>query len=280
MKKSKVHPLFIAYMLLLIFMGQIASVFIYFICVIVHELAHSFVAKKLGYQLEKLSLMPYGVCLNYNTNCFFNNDEIYIAIAGPIANACLAILTTALWWLFPELYAITYQFCFANLVMLVFNVLPCYPLDGGRVLVSFLSQKLTRQKSIKIALLFNIAISFVFVFTFIIGVFYGKYNFNLIIIALFLIGGIIDPKNMSKYDFLKYKKGSQTLINKALGVKSICINSKMPVYKILPKLSKNKYNIIYVIMQNKTIKIINENTIELILQKCKPTSTFQQVFGA
>ena len=104
MKKTQIHPLFIAYILLLVFMGQTASVVIYFVCVVMHEFAHSFVARKLGYSLQKLSIMPYGVCLNYKTNCFYNNDEIYIAIAGPIVNLCLAIFTTAVWWVFPSSY--------------------------------------------------------------------------------------------------------------------------------------------------------------------------------
>lgn len=279
MKKTKIHPLFIAYIILLIIMGQASSVFVYFLCVVPHEIAHAFVAKRLGYTLQRFSLMPYGVCLNYNTNCFYNNDEILIAIAGPIANISLAILTTALWWIFPTTYALTHQFCFANLVIFMFNILPCYPLDGGRILVGFLSQKISREKSIKIALLFNIAISLLFVFAFVFGVFCGRFNFNLIIIALFLFAGIIDPQKMSKYEHIKYKKSPQTLENKALKVKSICISAKMPIYKILPKLSKNKYNIVYVLMPNRSVKIINENTIEHILQKHLPTSTFEQVFN-
>ena len=279
MKKTKIHPLFIAYIILLVIMGQASSVLVYFLCVAPHEIAHAYVAKRLGYKLQKFSLMPYGVCLNYNTNCFYNNDEILIAIAGPIANISLAILTTALWWIFPTTYALTHQFCFANLVIFMFNILPCYPLDGGRVLVGFLNQKMSRKKSIKIALLFNIATSLLFVFAFILGIFYGKLNFNLIIIALFLFAGIIDPQNMSKYEYIKYKKNPQSLKNKALKVKSICISAKMPIYKLLPKLSKNKYNVVYVLMKNTSVKIINENTIEQILQKHLPTSTFEQIFA-
>ena len=121
-KKTKIHPLFIAYIILLVIMGQTSSVLVYFLCVAPHEIAHAYVAKRLGYKLQKFSLMPYGVCLNYNTNCFYNNDEILIAIAGPIANISLAILTTALWWIFPTTYALTHQFCFANLVIFMFNI--------------------------------------------------------------------------------------------------------------------------------------------------------------
>ena len=84
---------------------------------------------------------------------------------------------------------------------------------------------------------------------------------------------------MSNYDYIKYKKTPQLFKNKALKVKSICISSNLPIYKILPKLSKNKYNVVYVLMQNTTTKIINENTIEQILQKHLPTSTFEQVFA-
>ena len=72
MKKTKIHPLFIIYIFILAIMGQVSSIFVYFLCIAPHEIAHAIVAKRLGYKLQKLKIMPYGVCLNYNTNCFYN----------------------------------------------------------------------------------------------------------------------------------------------------------------------------------------------------------------
>lgn len=277
--KNKIHPLFWAYIILLIIMGQKTSVLVYFFCVVFHEFGHAFVAKKLGYKLNQTKLMPYGVCLNYDTVCFFGLDEIYIALAGPITNLFLAIFIIALWWLFPELYPLTQQFCYCNIVMVVFNMLPCYPLDGGRVIAGILSQKIERKKAVKICVVFNIIISCIFVIIFIFGLFINVKNFNLIIISIFLLGGILDAKNNSKYDYLKIKKTAQSLINKGIGVKHICVNSIIPIYKIVPKLSKNKFNIIYIILKNNIVKKIDENTFFSVAEKFPPNVCFEQIFA-
>ena len=278
MKKYRIHPLFIAYVFLLVLIGQSLSVLWFFLAVILHELGHSFVAKKLGYKLDKLTIMPYGVCLNYNTKCFYGNDEIYIALAGPLVNLFLIILTVAFWWIFPITYNYTYLFCYANIMLFSFNFLPCYPLDGGRILVGLVSKKLQRKYAIKISIIFNIIISIIFVLIFIFGLFIGIKNFNLIIISLFLLGGILDPNNYSKYNLLEIKKKPVSLSNKAIAVKFICVNSQMPIYKILPKMSRNKFNVIYIIMKNKTVKIINENSLEIIIQKYSSLCRFEDVF--
>ena len=101
MKKFKIHPLFILYILFLLLIKQFESLFVYMLVVLIHELSHSIVAKRLGYKLDKFLVMPYGVCLNYKTNLFMPSDEILIALSGPLVNLLLSIICFALWWLFP-----------------------------------------------------------------------------------------------------------------------------------------------------------------------------------
>ena len=126
MKKFKLHPLFVLYLIFLLVLGNYESLFVYMLVVTLHELAHSFVAQKLGYKLDKMVLMPYGVCLNYKVNNFCDNDEILIAIAGPLSNTVLAICTIASWWLFPSIMPATYLFCLSNVVMFLYNLLRYY----------------------------------------------------------------------------------------------------------------------------------------------------------
>ena len=118
-----------------------------------HELAHFFIAKKLGYKLNKLYVMPYGICLNYKENIISNNDEIIIALAGPIINLIFCCVCVALWWLFPETYYYLDYFCFCNLVLAVFNLMPCFPLDGGRVFVAIISKYYDREKVYNISII-------------------------------------------------------------------------------------------------------------------------------
>ena len=277
MKKIKLHPLFLIYVIFLLLFGQFESVFTYFIVVLLHEFSHSITAKKLGYKLDKTILMPYGVCLNYKTNNFFDDDEIKIEISGPLVNFLLSIICLALWWLFPALVSFMQVFFLCNVVMFSFNLLPCYPLDGGRILCAILSKKYDRKWATKLCLFFNIVISFIFILAFFIGLFFGVFNINLIIISIFLICGIIEPKNYCSYNYLSCKIIDKTPINKEKQIKFTLISCNMKIYKILAKLNKNKFNVFYVILPNGQIKIISEIMIKKLALKYNSTISLSEI---
>ncbi len=277
MKKYKLHPLFFLYAFLLVIFGQIEGVLVYIIVVLIHELAHSITAKKLGYKLDKMILMPYGVCLNYKTSYFCDNDEIYIALSGPFVNFFMAILCLSLWWLFPTLVYPLYSFFLCNVVIFSFNLLPCYPLDGGRILCAILSKKYDRKWAIKLCLFFNICFSFIFILAFFIGIFFNVINFNLIIISIFLLCGIFEPNKYCSYNYLSYKIIDESLINKEKQVKFTLISSNIKIYKLIAKINKNKFNIFYVIMPNGNIKTVSEIMIKKLAMKYKSTTTLSEI---
>ena len=69
--------------------------FIFLVCTIsavLHELGHAFISKKLGYKISQIKLMPYGAELNGEFDEFVDNDEIKIAIAGPMTNFIICII--------------------------------------------------------------------------------------------------------------------------------------------------------------------------------------------
>lgn len=275
--KFIIHPLFVLYMVFLAIFGQFESLIVYMFVVIIHELAHSFVAKKLGYKLDKLILMPYGVCLNYQTKKFFPKDEFFIALAGPLINLLLCILCLALWWIFPIVMPATNIFFVCNLVLFAFNLLPCYPLDGGRILCSILTQKYDRKFAIKITVLFNILLSIILILTFFIGLFFGVINMNLLIISMFLIVSIIEPKNKSSYNYLLLNNFDNSLCVKGNQIKFILINSDEKIYKIIAKMSKNKFNIFYIIYPNKKIKMLTQFSILNFVNKYDLTTEIGEI---
>ena len=168
-KKIKLilSPLLIILAILIIYYGNIVQFLTYAFVVLLHELAHFFMSKKLGYKLNNLYIMPYGICLNYKDNVIEGSDEILIAIAGPFINILLCFISVALWWLFPETYYYLDYFCFCNLVLGVFNLVPCFPLDGGRVFVSLLSKKIDRETAYNISIILNYVISGILVVLFV-----------------------------------------------------------------------------------------------------------------
>lgn len=274
--KFRFNWLFIVLALSLLFFDSFKNFAIYFIVVAIHEFAHYFVAKKLGYKLGKFYIMPYGVCLNYSNNVFSGNDEFFISIAGPVINYLFCIVCVAIWWMFPETYYYLDYFCFCNLILATFNILPCFPLDGGRVLVCFLSKFIDRNKAIIITLALNYVFSFFLVVLFIVSLF-SNINYSYIFIAIFLFSGCINPKKYSEYEYLTLGVNKRKLYKKGCPVKILAISSSVSLYKIMAKFSHHKYNIVYVILSNGMVKVLSENNINNLALKYSPMLSIDDI---
>ncbi len=130
--KFSVHPLFVAAGVLSALFGGLPVFVIYTLTALLHECGHVFCAAGMGFYCSKVTLMPYGAAAVCDMDGISVRDEFRLALAGPAVNAALCVALAGLWWFFPAAYAWTDVLMQANLVMLAINVLPAYPLDGGR----------------------------------------------------------------------------------------------------------------------------------------------------
>lgn len=274
--KFKFSYLFMILAIAILLFDSIKNFVIYFIVVALHELAHAFIARKLGYKLKKFYIMPYGACLNYNNSVFMGNDEFYISIAGPVINIIMCVLCVALWWLFPFTYYYLDYFCFCNLMLASYNLLPCFPLDGGRIFVSLLSKKIDREKAYKMSLSFNYILSITLVIFFIISCF-NQINFSYIFIAIFLFAGTISENKYTNYEYLSLNTTRKNLYKKGCNVKILAVDSSVSLYKILAKFSKYKFNIVYIIFINGSVKVFSEININNLALKYSPTISFDEI---
>lgn len=219
--------------------------------------------------------MPYGAGLNLKDQIYSEIDEIKIALAGPICNLVLFVLTLAIWWIFPESYSYLFTFANANLVLFLFNLLPAYPLDGGRVLCGIISSKYKRKIAIKIVSIFNIILSIIMFVLFIVSIFY-EVNFTLLFAAIFLILGINEKGQSGKYQkidvlsvFSKQKK--------VVAVCSIAVTLDTKLIDIVRRLKNNKYNLVYVILPNGKIKTLSQNQLAKIFMNSSLNQTLGEI---
>src|SRR5690554_6293417 len=134
MIKLKIHPLFYFLMFLAGFTGNVRSLTLAFISVLIHEAAHMLTAFGFGYRSAVIELFPFGEMAKLDYALY--NDPIaegITALAGPVQSLILALLSVCFdrfmggdSWA-REMYKI-------NLGLAFFNLLPLFPLDGGRVL--------------------------------------------------------------------------------------------------------------------------------------------------
>lgn len=153
--------------------------------VILHEFGHSLMAKKFGIRVEDIVIFPVGGMARMESVGRTPVEEFYITLAGPLVNVCFSTLALLLMFLnlLPYLSSVL-SWCFwINFILVVFNMLPCFPMDGGRILRSLLSVIMQNQlKATRITINVARVVAVLFV-----GL--GLYTFNLmlIVIAAFMV---------------------------------------------------------------------------------------------
>jgi Zn-dependent protease len=127
-----------------------------FVCVVLHEYGHSLVAQRLGIEIQDITVLPIGGVARLKSLPERPWDEVKIAIAGPLVNVVLAPIFFAIALLLGatpldvanivqggnSLGQIFAYLGFINVALVVFNLIPAFPLDGGRVLRGLLATRL------------------------------------------------------------------------------------------------------------------------------------------
>lgn len=122
-----------------VFIGIISAILL-FACVLIHELSHSYTSNRLGLDIKEIKLFIFGGVAQLTKEPEDPATELKIAVAGPAASIALAgifwILTQLVktFHLYPIVAAIFEYLTTINIVLVVFNMIPGFPLDGGRVL--------------------------------------------------------------------------------------------------------------------------------------------------
>ncbi len=132
--KLRMHPLFLFVGVLSAFTGQLFLFLGGCLAALQHECAHAFAARRYGFTLDKIVLMPYGAVISGDISGLTRRQEFWVCLAGPLANGATAVFFVALWWLYPETYPFTDAAMYVSLSLFLVNLLPAYPLDGGRML--------------------------------------------------------------------------------------------------------------------------------------------------
>jgi len=117
------------------FIGSSTSL-LFFVSVLLHEAGHSYVAQKFKYNVKQIKLFVFGGISEITQEPTKASDEFWIAAAGPIVTLILAGIFYALAYftqLNPYFHALFQYLGFINLILALFNLIPGFPLDGGRI---------------------------------------------------------------------------------------------------------------------------------------------------
>ncbi|HEY9167644.1 MAG TPA: site-2 protease family protein [Candidatus Kryptonia bacterium] len=166
-----------------------------FICVLFHELGHSFIAKKYNLTVTSIILLPIGGVSQISDIPRDPAKEIGITAAGPIVNFLIAGILL----LFGELLDPSIRFSesslqsgniivdlfWANIMLGLFNIIPAYPMDGGRILRGIVAIKKDYLEATRLAA----EVGKLFAIGFIVAGFLLHFNLWLILIGIFIFSG-------------------------------------------------------------------------------------------
>lgn len=121
-----------------------------FSCVVLHELGHSLAARFYGIATDDITLYPIGGVARLQRMPHTPTHEMVIAIAGPLVNVAIALILGGL-ILVGLGDRLIQNLLYVNLMLVFFNLIPAFPMDGGRIFRAFLSLFVTRQRATNIA---------------------------------------------------------------------------------------------------------------------------------
>lgn len=186
------------FLALFYFTNQIRLYLIIMFFCFVHEIGHIIAGLILKQKPEKIEIMPFGFSVSF---CFDNKiKEIFVTLAGPITSFALAALGNNI----DLIYISTQEAVYSNILIFLFNMLPIYPLDGGRIIKGILHIILGEIKSeILINKISKITIIILTIISSI-AIYYYK-NIAIFLVCIFLWWLALKEKNDKTLDILQGK---------------------------------------------------------------------------
>jgi Zn-dependent protease/CBS domain-containing protein len=168
-------------------LGGVLFILILFACVVLHEFGHALAGKAFGINTPDITLLPIGGVARLQRIPEEPMQELIIAAAGPVVTAIIALgalIGGGSWAYPPTMTTSVPDVLFTmNVVLLLFNLLPAFPMDGGRVLRALLATRMSYARATQVAA--TVGQGFAFVFGFV-GLLFNPF---LIFIALFVYIG-------------------------------------------------------------------------------------------
>jgi Zn-dependent protease/CBS domain-containing protein len=171
-----------------LFWGTVLAIAL-FLSVLVHELAHALYAKRTGTRVRDITLLMIGGVSNLEEAPREPRNEALMALVGPVASVALAGVLYLLYLALAPTTAHSLRFAifylsWLNLVLGIFNLLPAFPMDGGRVLRGALATRMGLIRATQVAATLGKVFAVLFV---LVGFLTG--NYFLVLIALFVFMG-------------------------------------------------------------------------------------------
>ena len=253
LKFIKIDFSFILIFIISFYLEEIQLYFLFVLFMLLHEFTHLIVANKLGYLAKNIRLSFFGASLE-GLDDFTISDEIKIVLAGPIFNFLICILCYLSFWFYPESYNYLYDILVVNTSMFMFNFLPIYPLDFGRIILVLFSKKNMRSQALKKTKIISLIFIFIVFAIFLVSIFF-EYNFTLGFVCVNLMNLLLKSSKGTSFKRELFIFHKVKLLNKGLIERNIYLKKDVPLYSLFKFI--DDYHFINFIFFNENFEIIN-----------------------
>lgn len=244
-----------------------------FAVIVVHELGHALVARRYGIRTRDIMLLPVGGIASLERTPDKPSQELAVALVGPAINLAIA----AVFWIGIEIFggttrlsevtsisgAIATQLMWINVGLAVFNLLPAFPMDGGRALRALLAMRLGHERAT------NIAAALGKILAVALGIFGLFYNPLLVIIALVVWMGATQERAL-----VQLKSAITGVPVSAAMLRRVeAVSSDQPLEDAAALLLRGGLNQLPVIDHGKAVGVITRSDVATALAHAGPDAT-------
>ena len=257
-------------------------VLIIFVCVTLHELTHSLVAKKFGIGVRNITLLPIGGVASMDKMPESPKQEFFISVAGPAFNI---VLSAVLFFLFYHASWMPNMILFnpasgdswlhtiafipwVNIILAGFNLLPAFPMDGGRVLRSILATKMDYRRATRIAV--NIGHIFAILFGYI-GLVHGRPILLLIAVFIYMAASAEE----SHVNLKESLKGFR--VKDVLSSQFLTLDKDTLISKVLELIFKTRQEDFPVMGENRMIGFVTRSDIIRAMHEFGPAKRISDI---
>ena len=229
---------------------------------LLHECAHWIALRNLGYTISGISVYPFGAVMHLSSLCADTTHEWIAAAAGPLGSFLIASAVRSVCALFraeTEWLSLFYE---ANLSICAVNLLPAFPLDGGRIAKSVLLHVCSERHANRVAFLFTAIISLGFIGTGIYLICRGIPAWPLAAIGPFLLGSAFRERRTGRSSTVPYMLARNAAIREGRAQKAqiVAIHPEATIGEAVSLTSRVRYTIFYV-TDSKRCMTVDENRI-------------------
>ncbi|TXL68129.1 stage IV sporulation protein FB [Cerasibacillus terrae] len=253
-----IHPILFIFIGISFVTGTFLSLFIILMIVFIHELGHYLMASFFNWRIKKVTLWVFGGVMETDEHASRPlYEEILVTIAGPVQHLFIYLFYFMFkqFEVFPD--SILAMILLYNTMILVFNLLPVWPLDGGKFLFFCLSHFLPYRKAYDGTILFSIIVCILSL------VFFLLFNFNpftlCLLIGFLMIENIVEWKRRY-FVFLRFLLNRYHVdLDRVRKIKPIVVSSEEKLISVLQLFQRDTKHFIYIIFPGQKRERLDES---------------------